>query len=276
VWRTELYGANGTSAAAPSRPGGEPVNYRAVEVGHVRILLIDAVDEMEEGDTNGHGHVGAAQLEWLEAHAPTPRLTRRRRRVTRPVTRQEQLDESRDARQTVVLVMHQLLVMPSEPHALEWLDWSQDFVDNGGAVLALLKRCARANRAASDPPRREPRRRLAQVRPCAPLAARPRARQQPHDAARHRLRQHGGRRRVPDALARGDWPPSRTRKLRQRADRARLMRRQVVVSECEIELKTHAIAAPALREKSRLRDSRTGCGRHRDCASVSGPRVFRG
>jgi hypothetical protein len=112
----------------------------------------------------------------------------------------------------VVLVMHQLLVMPSEPHALEWLDWTQDFVDNSGAVLALLRRYDHVRLSLHG-----------------------------HVHGNSLTTQHGIA--FVSTAAAGEYP---------------MHWREIIVSECEIELKTHVISAPALREKSRLRDSRAG------------------
>lgn len=93
------------------------VNYRSFHAGDWRVLLLDAQDGIAR-DTDGHGHIGGAQLTWMR----------------------RELDESARARQHVILMMHQLLVPPPGAIGAGWVDATQDFVDNRGEVLALLAR----------------------------------------------------------------------------------------------------------------------------------------
>ena len=81
--------------------------------------MLDATDELPR-DTDGHGHVGRAQLRWLDA----------------------QLAEGASAEEQVIVVVHQLLVEPldAEGNAASWVVPSEDMVDNRHAVLDVLTR----------------------------------------------------------------------------------------------------------------------------------------
>lgn len=75
-WHSILYNASSPPpslasrlfAAFAGRPptvSVPPVNYRAINAGGTRILLLDSQDGVEQ-DTDGHGHVGRAQLAWIQ------------------------------------------------------------------------------------------------------------------------------------------------------------------------------------------------------------------
>jgi hypothetical protein len=98
---------------------GSAVGYRSLVRSGWRLLLLDFLDG-QTSDTDGHGHVGEAQLRWLD----------------------RQLAESEALGEQVILVGHQLLVQPTDVHghAASWYLPSEDSVDNAEAVLAVLRR----------------------------------------------------------------------------------------------------------------------------------------
>jgi len=114
AWRAAFCSPNATgSGPCKAQDGRVPPSYRALHAHGWRLLLLDATDGLS-ADVDGHGHIGRAQLEWLQA----------------------ELDESAAAKEQVILVVHQLLAMPNPQPA--WLDVREDFVDNRGEVLSLL------------------------------------------------------------------------------------------------------------------------------------------
>lgn len=121
AWRKAMC-ANASRECNAAQPWGHACDatvhartiYRAVCARAWRVLLLDATDGIDS-DSDGRGHIGATQLGWLRA----------------------QLDASAAARQSVILVMHQLLVQPPGDG---WVDPTQDFIDNREEVLALLAR----------------------------------------------------------------------------------------------------------------------------------------
>ena len=114
-WRDAFLGPNATKASPPAP------NYRALSAGSWRLLLLDSVDGID-ADRDGHGHIGATQLAWLDS----------------------ELKAAAAAHQQVALLMHQLLVEPVDEYggggAPEWLDRRGDLVDNAAEVLALIAR----------------------------------------------------------------------------------------------------------------------------------------
>ena len=89
-WRRTL-GSSGNSS------GKTELGYRAVRVAPGwRLLLLDSMDGVAH-DKDGHGHIGEAQLAWLAV----------------------QLEQSAAASEQVILVMHQLLVAPVDGSAQE-------------------------------------------------------------------------------------------------------------------------------------------------------------
>ena len=96
-WRDAFLGPNATTASPPAP------NYRALSAGSWRLLLLDSVDGID-ADRDGHGHIGATQLAWLDS----------------------ELKAAAAAHQQVALLMHQLLVEPVDEYggggAPEWLD----------------------------------------------------------------------------------------------------------------------------------------------------------
>ncbi|KAL1523866.1 hypothetical protein AB1Y20_018785 [Prymnesium parvum] len=83
------------------------------------MLLLDATDGLET-DTNGHGHIGEAQLAWLD----------------------KELQSSAARQEQVILVMHQLLVEPVNAvgATVDWIIAAEDLVDNRDQVLEVLSR----------------------------------------------------------------------------------------------------------------------------------------
>lgn len=106
--------------STPAWAGGpEPgANYRVLRRDGWRMLLLDTMDGLSH-DSDGHGHVGQTQLQWLQA----------------------QLRDAAEAAEQVLLVMHQLLVEPlgGDGALPRFLDRRQDFVDNRLEVLAVLE-----------------------------------------------------------------------------------------------------------------------------------------
>jgi len=101
------------------RPSGQ--NYGALRRAGWRLLLLDSMDGLTS-DSDGHGHIGPAQLRWMGV----------------------QLAAAADAGENVALISHQLLVEPTTPGAAgrlpPFLSLQQDFVDNRHEVLRLLKK----------------------------------------------------------------------------------------------------------------------------------------
>ena len=101
------------------RPSGQ--NYGALRRAGWRLLLLDSMDGLTS-DSDGHGHIGPAQLRWMGV----------------------QLAAAADAGENVALISHQLLVEPTTPGAAgrlpAFLSLQQDFVDNRHEVLRLLKK----------------------------------------------------------------------------------------------------------------------------------------
>ena len=86
-WRDAFLGPNATKASPPAP------NYRALSAGSWRLLLLDSVDGID-ADRDGHGHIGATQLAWLDS----------------------ELKAAAAAHQQVALLMHQLLVEPVDEY----------------------------------------------------------------------------------------------------------------------------------------------------------------
>lgn len=96
----------------PSPAGG--ANYRSILAARGwRLLLLDSTDGLHTDV--GHGHVGAAQLSWLES----------------------ELTRSAMANERVIIGMHQLLVPPV---GMGPIGEAGDLIDNGHEVIALLGR----------------------------------------------------------------------------------------------------------------------------------------
>jgi len=114
AWGGVLGNSTPAWAGAPE-PG---TNYRMLRRDGWRLLLLDTMDGLSR-DTDGHGHIGQTQLQWLQA----------------------QLRDSAEAAEQVVLVMHQLLAEPlgGDGALPRFLDRRQDFVDNRLEVLRVLK-----------------------------------------------------------------------------------------------------------------------------------------
>ena len=128
-------------AAGPSGCTAIRMPYRSLEMRpRWRLLLLNSMDGILY-DRDGHGHIGSAQLRWLEG----------------------ELQAASHVRQYVVLMMHQLLVDPTEPRfpsksqrkgsRAAWADggmlepvagpdWiaTGDMIDNRQEVLELLAR----------------------------------------------------------------------------------------------------------------------------------------
>jgi len=116
AWR-EVMCANQTHAVTSRRCAAGMPNYSSLRLPGWRILLLDSQDGLLE-DSDGHGHIGPVQLSWLRA----------------------ELEESKQARERVILIMHQLLV---EPPGDGWVERTQDFVDNRcRAPSPVLPPCA--------------------------------------------------------------------------------------------------------------------------------------
>ncbi|KAL1510862.1 hypothetical protein AB1Y20_005694 [Prymnesium parvum] len=123
AWGASLGGGAVEEAAAGA--------WRALALRGWSVLLLNSMDGVDE-DVDGHGHVGRAQLEWLEA----------------------QLRGARGAGRRVVLAMHHPLLDPAAPPArrrrggaaaylgpaAEAWAGPGDLVDNREEVLAVLAR----------------------------------------------------------------------------------------------------------------------------------------
>ena len=99
----------------------EGAYYRSLRRDGWRILLMDSASGVGM-DTDGHGHVGPEQLNWLDA----------------------QLREAASAREQVILIIHQLLVHPTDQQGRvhKWFVPQYDLVQNAHDVLAVLRRHA--------------------------------------------------------------------------------------------------------------------------------------
>ena len=111
----ELFGSDNSLI----RPSG--MNYGSLRRAGWRLLLLDSMDGLTS-DSDGHGHIGPAQLRWMGV----------------------QLTAAAEAGENVALISHQLLVEPITPGAAgtlpAFLNLQQDFVDNRHEVLRLLKK----------------------------------------------------------------------------------------------------------------------------------------
>ncbi len=114
LWRRTFGNASGSAA------GGSGA-YRSFGHRGWRIVLLDFTDgQLHAPPADGHGHIGEAQLEWLDAT----------------------LARSHRAEERVILIGHQLLVAPAtaEGRLASWYQPPDDMVDNAERVLALLRR----------------------------------------------------------------------------------------------------------------------------------------
>ena len=249
-WRRTL-GSSGNSS------GNTELGYRAVRVAPGwRLLLLDSMDGVAH-DKDGHGHIGEAQLAWLAV----------------------QLEQSAAASEQVILVMHQLLVAPVDGSAQEEDEGEQEdrsyqhyesYQGYGSEQGGVYVRSTR--------PRR------------------PRV-QEGGDAQEDEGGQEGGGEREEDEGAlpgwlgwRGDFIDNRVEVLGLLARHSHvrlsfhghvhantlttrhgvafvtsaaaseypMQWREVSVRPCELQIHARSIDAPALREKSRLRDTRGG------------------
>jgi 3',5'-cyclic AMP phosphodiesterase CpdA len=131
AWRQAMCANTTRPLSRLACSAGSP-NYRSIRAAGWRIVLLDAQDGLGR-DSDGHGRIGAAQLEWLRGELEDAALTS----------------------EQVILVMHQLLVDPSSgqptsgsamdghpsgapPPAGSWVEGMQDFVSNRAEVLSLL------------------------------------------------------------------------------------------------------------------------------------------
>jgi 3',5'-cyclic AMP phosphodiesterase CpdA len=115
-------GGDGHEPAAATgvpHPAGPTHAHRALRRDGWRIILLDTASAVGI-DTDGHGHVGAHQLRWLE----------------------RQLDEAAAEGDHVILVAHQLLVPPTDRmgQRCAWFVPQYDLVDNAEDVLSLMDR----------------------------------------------------------------------------------------------------------------------------------------
>jgi hypothetical protein len=111
--------ARGGSHTAHSHRGRGRAHYRALRRDGWRLLLLDSASAVGK-DTLGYGHVGGEQLRWLE----------------------RQLELSAAADEQVIIIAHQLLVVPTDANnnAVPWFTASQDLIDNADEVLAVFGR----------------------------------------------------------------------------------------------------------------------------------------
>mmetsp|Transcript_10762 Transcript_10762/g.27661 ORF Transcript_10762/g.27661 Transcript_10762/m.27661 type:complete len:263 (-) Transcript_10762:268-1056(-) len=93
--------------------------YHALRFRGWRLLLLDTASWVGK-DSNGHGAIGSAQLVWLHG----------------------QLESSAARNEQVILIAHQLLVLPrdSSGRTASWVQLPDDMVSNAGQVLSLLRR----------------------------------------------------------------------------------------------------------------------------------------
>lgn len=100
---------------------GDGARYYSLQRDGWRLVLMDSASGVRI-DTDGHGHVGHEQLEWLDA----------------------QLAAAAVEDEQVILIIHQLLVVPTDvagrPH--RWFVPQYDLVSNAHDVLSVLKRHA--------------------------------------------------------------------------------------------------------------------------------------
>ena len=142
-------------------------------------------------DTDGHGRVGGEQLHWLE----------------------HQLHQAKSADEDVILIIHQLLVPPTDASGAvhRWFVPQYDLVENAAEVLSVIRQHA-------------PRVQLS-------LSG--------HVHANSLTTRYG----VPfvTTSSASEYP---------------MMWREVIVRRCAIELRTHSLDLPDLRDKSAKRDTR--------------------
>ena len=256
-WRRTLGSSGNSSTHAELPPSNTELGYRAVRVAPGwRLLLLDSMDGVDH-DKDGHGHIGEAQLAWLAL----------------------QLEQSAAASEQVILVMHQLLVAPVDGSAQEEDEGEQEdrsyqhyesYQGYGSEQGGVYERSTR--------PRR------------------PRV-QEGGDAQEDEGGQEGGGEREEDEGAlpgwlgwRGDFIDNRLEVLALLARHSHvrlsfhghvhantlttrhgvafvtsaaaseypMQWREVSVRPCELQIHARSIDAPALREKSRLRDTRAG------------------
>ena len=248
-WRRTL-GSSGNSS------GNTELGYRAVRVAPGwRLLLLDSMDGVAH-DKDGHGHIGEAQLAWLAV----------------------QLEQSAAASEQVILVMHQLLVAPVDGSAQEEGGEQGDESDREDEGY-------REDGSYWDhiyPARARARRRRAQEDGGA---------QEGGGEQEEEGEQEEGEGALPSWLGwRGDFIDNRVEVLGLLARHSHvrlsfhghvhantlttrhgvafvtsaaaseypMQWREVSVRPCELQIHARSIDAPALREKSRLRDTRGG------------------
>ena len=188
-WAAVMGNSSGGGIGGFARDGAGAY-YRAIRLSGWRLLLLDSASAVRM-DTDGHGRVGGEQLHWLE----------------------HQLHQAKSADEDVILIIHQLLVPPTDASGAvhRWFVPQYDLVENAAEVLSVIRQHA-------------PRVQLS-------LSG--------HVHANSLTTRHG----VPfvTTSSASEYP---------------MMWREVIVRRCAIELRTHSLDLPDLRDKSAKRDTR--------------------
>lgn len=188
----EGVGGDGDDGDESSDGGGDGSGayYRALRRDGWRVLLLDSASAVRV-DTDGHGRIGLRQRQWLEA----------------------QLEAAGSAGEQVIVIVHQLLVPPTDENGVlhRWFVAQYDLVENAHEVLAILRKRSHVVRLVLHG----------------------------HVHANSLTMWHG----VPfmSSSAVAEYP---------------MTWREVLVSPCELEVRTHALDVPELLDKSAKRDTR--------------------